>query len=75
MLPPDRRVRFAAARALVELAPQKPFAGSSRVVPVLAGFVSAQSAPKVVIVDGNPNRAGVVVILNEGRGRPRNRRF
>ena len=32
---PDRRVEFAAARALVELEPERPFAGSSRVVPIL----------------------------------------
>jgi HEAT repeat protein/CheY-like chemotaxis protein len=53
---PDRRVQFAAARALVELDPRQPFPGSSRVVPVLARFVQGQAAPQAVIIDGNPNR-------------------
>ena len=36
---PGRRARFAAAKALVGLDPRRPFAGSSRVVPVLAQFL------------------------------------
>jgi DNA-binding response OmpR family regulator len=58
---PDRRVQLAAARALVELEPQKPFPGSSRVVPVLARFVTGQSSPKVVVIDGAPNRGSQLV--------------
>ena len=54
---PGRRVQFAAARALVTLDPRGPFPGSSRVVPVLARFVTNQAAPKAVIIDGNVNRA------------------
>jgi len=53
---PDRRARFAAARALVALDPRSPFAGSSRVVPVLAQFVTAQAEPRAVVIDGNLNR-------------------
>jgi CheY-like chemotaxis protein len=53
---PSRRVQFAAARALVLLDPRKPFAGSSRVVPVLAWFVSGQAHPRAVVIDGNPTR-------------------
>jgi CheY-like chemotaxis protein len=53
---PGRRARFAAARALVTLDPRKPFAGSSRVVPVLAQFVTTQAAPKAVVIDGNMTR-------------------
>jgi len=58
---PDRRVQFAAARTLVELEPQKPFPGSSRVVPVLARFVANHSAPKAVIIDSNTNRGSQLV--------------
>ncbi len=50
---PSRRVRFAAARALVNLDPRKPFAGSSRVVPVLAQFLGSQEVPRALVIDGN----------------------
>ena len=53
---PGRRTQFAAARALVNLAPTDPFPGSSRVVPTLARFAIHQSLPRAVIIDGNPNR-------------------
>ena len=42
---PGRRVQFAAAKALVNLAPTEPFPGSSRVVPTLARFAINQTAP------------------------------
>ncbi len=48
--------QFAAAKALVQMAPTQPFPGSSRVVPTLARFATAQKLPKAVIIDGNPNR-------------------
>src|SRR5437016_5707525 len=57
---PDRRVQFAAAKALVELNPRRAFPGSSRVVPTLARFVTEAPAPKVVVIDGNINRANQV---------------
>lgn len=50
---PSRRVQLAAARALVLLEPRKPFAGSSRVVPILAWFVTNQPSPRAVVIDGN----------------------
>ncbi|MFO0959204.1 MAG: HEAT repeat domain-containing protein [Isosphaeraceae bacterium] len=50
---PDRRVRFSAARALVELAPRKAFPGSSRVVPALTWFLSDPTAPRAVVIDGS----------------------
>ena len=53
---PGARVQFAAARALVELAPTQPFPGSSRVVPTLARFAISQRPPRAVVIDGNPNR-------------------
>jgi hypothetical protein len=57
---PGRRVQFAAARSLVELAPDRPFPGSSLVAPILARFIMNQSAPRAVVIDGNPNRGGVM---------------
>ncbi len=64
---PGRRVQFAAAKALVNLAPSQAFAGSSRVVPTLARFVSNQAQPRAVVIDGNPTRgsqiAGFLVTL------------
>jgi HEAT repeat protein len=64
---PGRRVQFAAAKALVNLAPSQAFAGSSRVVPTLARFVSNQAQPRAIVIDGNPTRgsqiAGFLVTL------------
>jgi HEAT repeat protein len=57
---PDRRVQFAAAQTLVEMAPQRPFAGSSRVVPVLTRFLGEPSAPRAVVIDGNVLRGNRV---------------
>ena len=57
---PDRRVQFAAAEALVKLDPRRPFAGSSRLVPVLARFVAAQTLPRALVVDGNAQRGAQV---------------
>jgi HEAT repeat protein len=53
---PGRRVQFAAARALVTLAPTHPFPGASRVVPTLARFVINQDLPRAIVIDGNPSR-------------------
>jgi hypothetical protein len=54
---PGRRASFAAARAIVNLAPDRPFAGSSLVAPALARFVVNQPQPRAVIIDGNVSRA------------------
>ena len=58
---PGRRTRFAAAKALVALDPRKPFAGSSRVVPVLAQFLAGQALPRAVVIDGNPTRGSQLI--------------
>ena len=55
---PGRRARFAAARALVNLDPRRPFAGSSRVVPVLVQFATSQGPPRALVIDGNTSRGG-----------------
>jgi hypothetical protein len=53
---PGRRAQFAAAKALVALAPKQPFPGASQVVPTLARFLLDQTLPRAVVIDGNPNR-------------------
>ncbi len=64
---PGRRTQFAAARALVNLAPIAPFPGSSRIVPVLARFVNNQAVSRAVVIDSNPTRgsqlAGFLITL------------
>lgn len=57
---PDRRIQFAAAKALIDLGPERKFAGSSRVVPVLARFLGDPAAPRAVIIDGNVGRGNRV---------------
>jgi hypothetical protein len=53
---PGRRLQFAAAKAIVELAPTEIFPGASRVVPTLARFLNNQPLPRSVVIDANPNR-------------------
>ena len=53
---PGRRLQFAAAKAVVMLAPTQSFPGASRVVPTLARFLLKQSLPRAVVIDANPNR-------------------
>jgi HEAT repeat protein len=60
---PSRRVQFAAARSIVDLAPDRPFPGSSLVAPVLARFIMNQPQPRAVVIDGNANRGGVIAGL------------
>jgi HEAT repeat protein len=58
---PSRRVQFAAAQALVALAPRCPFPGSSLVVPILTRFVTSQALPRAVVIDGNMARGSQLV--------------
>jgi HEAT repeat protein len=64
---PGRRVQFTAAKALVDLGPTQSFAGSSRIIPTLSRFLAIQALPRVVVIDGNPNRgsqlAGFLIAL------------
>lgn len=57
---PDSRIAFASARAIALLNPTAPFAGSSRVVPVLARRLIAQKTPKAVIIDSSIDRANLL---------------
>ncbi len=66
---PDRRVRFAAAQALVELDPLQPFAGSDRVVPVLGQFLAAgDEHPEAVVIDGDVARGNAVAGVLQALG-------
>jgi HEAT repeat protein len=56
LVAPGRRVQFATAKAIIALAPAKPFPGSSQVVPTLVRFVLNQPVPRAIVIDGNPNR-------------------
>lgn len=64
---PDRRVQYAAASALVDMNPSRPFVGSSRVVPILARFV-ANSAARALVIDGNLSRGNSVAASLKGIG-------
>ncbi len=65
---PDRRTRFAAAQALVQLDPRGTFPGASRVVPVLAQFVTTRGTPRAVVIDGDNNRGNQVASVLRGLG-------
>jgi len=52
---PDRRLRLAAAEAIVRLKPEKPFAGSSGVLTALSYFAAGGGERRVLI--GSPNTA------------------
>jgi hypothetical protein len=46
---PDRRLRFAAAKAIAALKPQRPFAGSGSLVPTLAYYASTSGMRRVLL--------------------------
>ena len=48
---PDRRVQLAAAKAVLDLQPTRPFAGSDRILSVLARAIGIEDRPKVVVAD------------------------
>jgi len=53
----DRRLRFAAVRAILQLNPTSSFAGANRVIPTLCWFARGTGMPRVAI--GHPVRAGI----------------
>lgn len=46
---PDRRVRLAAARAITQWGPKRPFPGSSQLIPALAWFAQTRGTPRVLL--------------------------
>jgi CheY-like chemotaxis protein len=63
----DRRLRLDALRAVLRLAPNKPYPGSSFVVEALGYFVSTYGAPRVLAADARPlevqSQAGLLADL------------
>ncbi|WP_165230448.1 HEAT repeat domain-containing protein [Aquisphaera insulae] len=68
LVAPGRRTQLAAARAIVGMEPRGPFPGSSRLVPVLTRFISAEPPPRAVVIDTNPNRGSQVAGALRGLG-------
>jgi len=54
---PDRLVRFRAAQALVDARPERPFLGSSRVVPILSSMLRLDEGPTAIVIDRGLQRA------------------
>lgn len=65
---PDRRTQFAAAQALTELDPRRPFPGSSQVLTTLARFLGGRELPRALIIDGNATRSGTTVAVLRALG-------
>ncbi|MFZ5833677.1 MAG: HEAT repeat domain-containing protein [Planctomycetota bacterium] len=53
LLAPDRRVRLAAAEAIVKLQPVEPYAGSSQLPTALSYFVPVTGKPQALVVGPN----------------------
>lgn len=54
---PDRRVRFAALEAVMRIAPQRSFPGSSAVAPLLWRFAAGGGPPQAVVACSTVSRA------------------
>jgi hypothetical protein len=52
---PDRRLRMAALQAIVKLKPEKPYPGSSNVVPALAYFAAGTGTRRALVAGPNLN--------------------
>ncbi|NOX57124.1 MAG: hypothetical protein GXP27_22365, partial [Planctomycetes bacterium] len=57
---PDPRVQFAAASAVLELDPDKPFRGAARVVNVLQRTLADQGLPHGLTIDPNTQRSATI---------------
>ncbi len=54
LLHDDKRVRYAAAEALISINPKAPFLGSNRVVPVLAEALQEMRVRTVLVIEPDP---------------------
>ncbi len=54
---PDRRLRLAAAEAILRLKPTRPFAGSSQVTEALAFLINTSGRPRAVVADPSSEEA------------------
>lgn len=50
---PDRRLRLAAARAITQWSPKRPFPGVGQLIPTLAWFAQTKGAPRVLLAGPN----------------------
>ncbi|QDT42234.1 hypothetical protein Pan241w_23150 [Gimesia alba] len=53
---PDRRVQFAAATAIMQLDPAKPFPGATRVIAILTRALEGEGAQSAIVVDSSVPR-------------------
>lgn len=65
---PGRRLQFAAARAIVELAPDRPFPGAGQVAETLSRFLADGGLPRAVVIDHNASRGSQVASALSGLG-------
>jgi CheY-like chemotaxis protein len=65
---PDRRVRFAALSAIMEIGPDKPYAGSSSVLEGLCYFATADGRSRALVVDPHGFRAQTLAAFTEAIG-------
>lgn len=64
----DRQVRFAAVSAIMEIAPDKPYAGSSSVVEALCYFAASDGRSRALVVDPHGYRAQTLAAFTEAIG-------
>lgn len=64
----DRRLRFAATRALIKLDPDLPFVGASAVTEALRFFASLEGEPHILLADSRPNRRQRIAGLLKASG-------
>ncbi len=57
---PDQRVQFAAAVAVLQLDPNRPFAEANRVVEILQRSLGNSGGPAALVIDPNPQRGNNV---------------
>ncbi len=65
---PGRRLQFAAARAIVNLEPDRPFPGAGQVAETLGRFLADGSRPRAVVIDHNASRGAMVASALNGLG-------
>jgi hypothetical protein len=64
----DRRVRFAAVSAIMQIAPTKPYAGSSSVLEALCYFAASDGRSKALVVDPKGYRAQTLAGFTDAIG-------
>lgn len=64
----DRRVRFAALAAIMEIGPDKPFAGSSSVQEALCYFASSDGQNRALVIDPRGYRAQTLAAFTQAIG-------